>query len=117
MIHEQASYTNAILNTIAEQLNQLNAKTDSKTEAVKKEVVMSSTKPSSLFTESISKPFAKLDSITKANVESFSKAKGLNLDILRAILEQIKDLDISAKSKVLLALTKLANKMTTHLPQ
>jgi len=31
-VHEKASYTNDILNTIAEQLNQLSAKIDSKKE-------------------------------------------------------------------------------------
>jgi len=58
-IHEQANYTNAILNNIAEQLIQLSAKTDSK-----KHVARSSAKPSS-FTESIFKPFVKLESILK----------------------------------------------------
>ena len=37
-VHEQANYTNAILNTIAEQLNHLNAKTDSQKEAAKKDM-------------------------------------------------------------------------------
>jgi len=99
-IHEQANYTNAIPNTIVEQLNQLSVKTDSK-----KDVASSSAKPSP-FTESISKPLVKLGSIPKANVESLSKIKGSNLYILRTIPEQIKDLDISAKNKVLVCLDK-----------
>jgi len=46
-VHEHANYTKAILNTIAEQLDQLNAKTDSKKEAAKKDMANSCTKPSS----------------------------------------------------------------------
>ena len=44
-VHEKANYTNAILNTVAEQLNQLSAKTNSKKEAAKKDMASPSTKP------------------------------------------------------------------------
>jgi len=114
--HEQANYTNAILNTITEQLNQLSTKTDSKKEAAKKEMESPRTKPSSSSTESVSKPFVKLDSIPKANIESLSKAKISNLNILCTISEQIKVLE--KKRKLSLVLTKLSNKrMTASLPQ
>jgi len=87
--HEQANYTNAFLNTIAEQLNQLNAKTDSKKEAAKKDVASPSIKPFSSFIESISKPFVKLDSIPTAVMESLPKPKSPNYDLLQKISEQI----------------------------
>ena len=57
-VHEQANYINAVLNAIAEQLSQLNAKTDSKKQASKKDIANSNTKPSSSFAESISKPLS-----------------------------------------------------------
>ena len=71
----------------------------------KKEFASTSIEPSP-FTESISKPLVKLDCIPRANIESLSKVKGSNLDILRTISEQIKDLDISAKNKVLNCLNR-----------
>jgi len=72
-----------MINTIAEQLNWLNVKANSKKEAIKKEVASSTTKPYSLY-----------------------KAKSWNLDILRTISEQIKELDRSSKNKALTYLDK-----------
>ena len=102
-VHDQANYTNAVLNTIAEQLNQLNAKTDSKKEASKKDMANSNTKPSSSFTESISEPFVKLDSIPTSIIESLPKPKSPNHDLLQRILEQIEAID---KRKALTHLDK-----------
>jgi len=111
-VHEQANYTNAILNTIAEQLNQLNAKIDSKKKAAKKDMANSSTKPSSSFTESIAKPFVKLDSILTSMLESLPKPKSPNHDLLQRISEQIQAID---NRQVSLALIELPNKrLTAH---
>ena len=89
-VHEQANYTNAILNTIAKQLNQLNAKTDSRKEATKKEMARPSTKHSSSFSDNISKPFVQPDSILRAAVESLPMPKSPNFDLLQNISAQIK---------------------------
>jgi len=61
------------------------------------------TKPSSSFTESISKPFAKLDSIPRATVESLPKPKSPNYDLLQKISEKIKTID---KKKALAYINK-----------
>ena len=98
-VHEQANYTNAILNTIVAELNQLSAKK----EAAKKDMANSSTKPTSSFTESISKPFVKLNSILTSMVESLSKPKRPNHNLLQRISEQIEAID---KRKALACLDK-----------
>ena len=84
-------------------MNQLNAKTDSKKEAAKKGMANSSTKPSSSFTESISKPFDKLDSIPTSIVESLPKPKNPNHNLLQKIFEQIEAIN---KRKALVCLDK-----------
>ena len=91
------------MNTIAEQLNQLNAKTNSKKKAPKKDMESPSTKSSSSFIESISKPFVKLDSIPIAIVESLPKPKSPNYDLLQTISEQIETID---KKKALACIDK-----------
>jgi len=101
-VHDQANYTNAILNTIAEQLNQHNAKTDSKKEAAQKDMESPCIKPSS-FTECILKPFVKLDSIPISIVESLPTPKSPNHDLLRKISEQIEAID---KRKALACIDK-----------
>jgi len=44
-VHKHATYTNTILNTITKHLNQLNAKTDSKKKATKKDIASASKNP------------------------------------------------------------------------
>jgi len=63
----------------------------------------SSTKPSSCFTESISKPFVKIDSIPTSIMEYLPKRKGPNYDLLQKIFEQIEAID---KRKALACLDK-----------
>jgi len=62
-----------------------------------------STKPSSSFSDSISKLFVKLDSIPRATVESLPKPKGPNYDLLQKIYEQIEAID---KKKALACIDK-----------
>ena len=100
---EQANYTNAILNTITEQLNQLKSKTDSRKEAAKKEMASPSTKPFSSFTEYISKPFLTLDSIPRADGESLPMPKSPNSDLPQKISQQIKAIN---KKKALACIDK-----------
>ena len=104
-VQEQANYTNAILNTIAKQLNQLNAKTDYKKEAAKKEMARPTTKHSSSFADNFSKPFVKLDSIPRATVESLPMPKSPNFDLVQNISEQMKAI---GKKKSLACIDKTA---------
>ena len=81
-IHQQANYTNTILNTIARQLDHVSTKIDSTHKAIK----IPKHQPS--YDNTISKSFFKTDSIPKRNEEPYLKAtSSVNSQLLTVIYE------------------------------
>jgi len=80
-VHQQANYTNTILNTIAEQLNHVSIRTEETHKAVKQ-----IPKQIPTYADNISKPFFKMDIIPKKNEESFLEASSSANDQLLKII-------------------------------
>jgi len=91
-VHQQANYTNTILQTIAEQLNQVSIKI---AKAKRKQTI----NPSTSHQDSVSKPFFKADSVPGEKMKAYKQAASSNNQYLKIISDHIKELDKSAKGK------------------
>ena len=87
-VHQQVNYTNSILQTIADQLNQVS----SQVAETKRQQ-----KSSKIDAEEIQQPFFKMDSIPKAKLTSFHQASSSNDQYLKLIADQLRTLDVSSK--------------------
>jgi len=91
-VHQQVNYTNTILQTIAEQLNQVSTQI---AEVKRTQIV----NPSTSHHDGVSKPFFKTNSVPRDKMEAYQQAASSNNQHLKIISEQIKELDKSVKGK------------------
>ena len=91
-VHQQANYTNTILQTIAEQLNQISIQI---VEAKRKQTINSSTSHQ----DSVSKPFFKTNSVPREKMKAYQQATSSNNQYLKIISDHIKEFDKAAKGK------------------
>uniref|UniRef100_A0A7C9DSG7 Uncharacterized protein n=1 Tax=Opuntia streptacantha TaxID=393608 RepID=A0A7C9DSG7_OPUST len=91
-VHQQLNYTNTAISTIATQLNHV----ANRVEATKAQIPASSGNVEN-YANSISKPFFKVESVSRKDQDDFTTAFS-NTSLLKQISQQIKALDLQSPS-------------------
>jgi len=91
-VHQQLNYTNTAISTIATQLNHVANRVDAS-----KAPIPSSSGTIETYANSISKPFFKVDSVSRKDQDDFTTAFS-NASLLKQISPQIKALDLQTPS-------------------